>query len=622
MSSKAQIIEEENKVFKDALEKGRITQEQYEEAMRLQRQRLAESQQVQPSKLTTEYLASKQFYEKIGYPEYGGLYAPIELSGYTVAGIKETSEGLQFSLYKKPEGQTGYTRPTQINNIPLEKAGPSKPKPVTPTITLSRIMQREMTPFIENFGKTVEQRLVSPERYVTPITGSPLTPEAHVKLLAEQQQETKTYKTDPLGYFVGKGLEGAGVVAVAVNPAAGFVAATVGAGGYAALSTALTGEFPEGKELKTAFFQTAGFAYGTELLFKGLATVPKIGKYAYTTLGKGAIMSGVGATTGYISSKGDVDEAVKYAVLAGGLTVGLELLPKGIKYVKGKMPVVTGWERESYGPEGWTFKEYKGVIGKSQIQPMPSFIREERMSQFLAQTSQASSYPVNVSATEQTVYGLGGKPYLAILKHQPTVEAGGLMILKQPTYELEKLASMKGNMLKFHIAPVLIGAYQTPATTTNLLSSMSMLTGSGVLYGTTKALSVPDVSQFVSSKSVSKFAPKLATKTAMSLGVSTVQVSSQKSAQIVEQVTGQVSQQKQAAIQKMAFPSMQKTVNVSPTLFPFSFGGGKGKREKGLRGKWIPRTHNVKTWEQQLKDFGLGLKGKSKKKGKRGGKKK
>lgn len=73
------IVEQENIVFKHALDTGKISQAQYNQAMAAQNARLADTKGVpvtaQPSKATTDYLASVQFYGAAGYPQYGGIYA-------------------------------------------------------------------------------------------------------------------------------------------------------------------------------------------------------------------------------------------------------------------------------------------------------------------------------------------------------------------------------------------------------------------------------------------------------------------------------------------------------------------------------------------------------------------
>jgi hypothetical protein len=48
--------------------------------------------------------ASRQFYEKLGYPEYGGKYQPFKIpEGYTVKEVKEDQQGLQVTFQPIPE---------------------------------------------------------------------------------------------------------------------------------------------------------------------------------------------------------------------------------------------------------------------------------------------------------------------------------------------------------------------------------------------------------------------------------------------------------------------------------------------------------------------------------------
>jgi hypothetical protein len=58
-----------------------------------------------PTPLYSTY-RSEQFYEKIGYPQYGGVYEPFTIpEGYKVQAIKETGEGLSVSfMAQMPKG--------------------------------------------------------------------------------------------------------------------------------------------------------------------------------------------------------------------------------------------------------------------------------------------------------------------------------------------------------------------------------------------------------------------------------------------------------------------------------------------------------------------------------------
>lgn len=620
------IIEQENKVFQDAYMKGKISKAQYEQAMAIQRERLADAtvSATEPSRYTTEYLESQRFYEKAGYPQYGGVYAPVAVpEGYKVYSVKESDSGLQFMFVPETSKQTTYTRKeaqTNIERLIAEKQAEPKEFLGTPTQRLTSVMVKEMGPSevflgkvgvaVESFASRTAAKAVDPANYATPIMGIPLTPEAIVK----QRQNIELMRKDPVGYIGGKLLTMGGVIAFVVNPASAFVSAGVGAGIYTGASAVITGEIPDIEEIGKSGIQTAGFVFGTSLLLKGAAAVPKVGKYASTVWGKSAVMGGVGGSVGYFESEGNVEEALKMAAFVGGLTFGIELLPKGVGYVKSKIksvqPVVTGWERTGFGPEGYSFKEYKGVLGKSQIPEMPSFIREERMSQFLVQTSQASSKPVSVTSIEQTVYGTGGKPYIAILKHTPNIEGGGLVILKEPL-ELQRLALLKGSMLKFKIAPALMAAYKEPTLTQKMLSQLGFVVGSSAVFASTKKasklFSVPSVSEFVSTKKLqaSKLSFELSSK------VEQVSVQVPASAQIAEQITGQltqqVTQQRQKQIQKVKFPTYKVPEMSLPSAFFGSSrrGGGKGRKSKGLGVEWFPRRHKVKTWQQQLKTFGI-----------------
>lgn len=625
LQQERQIIEQENKVFQDAYRKGRISKEQYEHAMSIQRERLADAEvsATEPSRHTTEYLESKQYYESAGYPQYGGAYAPLAVpEGHKIFSIKETDEGLQAIFVPSDSKQTTYSRKeaqARIGELVEERRTEPKVFLGTPTQRLTGVMVREMGPsevFFGKVGKSFESfasrtaaKAVDPSNYATPIMGSPLTTEAYIK----KRQETEAFRMDPVGKTAEKLLTMGGAVAFVVSPPSALVSAGVGAGLYTGASVVVTGEIPDIEEIGKSGIQSAGFVLGTGLLLKGAGQLPKVGKYASTVWGKSTIIGGLGGTVGYIESGGKPEEAFKLAAVAGLLTLGIEFLPKGISYAESRIrafqPVVTGWERTGFGPEGYTFKEYKGVLGKSQISGMPSFIHEERMSQFLVQTSQASSKPVSITSIEQTVYGVGGKPYIAILKHTPTVEAGGLVILKEPL-EMSKLLT-KGSMLKFKIAPLLMSAYKEPTLTQKMLRQFGFTVGASSVFASTKKasklFSVPSVSEFVSTKKLQ--AHKLSFELSSKVEQVSVQVpaSAQIAEQVVGQLTQQVTQQRQKATQKLKFPTYKVPSLDVPTAFFGSSrrGGGKGSKSKGLFAEWFPRTHKVKTWQQQLETFGL-----------------
>lgn len=82
------------------------------------------------------------------------------------------------------------------------------------------------------------------------------------------------------------------------------------------------------------------------------------------------------------------------------------------------------------------------------------------------------------------------------------------------------------------------------------------------------------------------------------------------SAQAQRQVLGLTQTQitSQATKQMLGTPAPTPTLTLPKTAFPYyprAGGFGEGKGARGLFGKWFPRTHKVKTWQQQLKTFGL-----------------
>ncbi len=104
-------IDQQNKVFADALANKQITQAQYDEAMRVQNQKKASADasntSIPKAKATSDFVNSQNYYTSIGYPEYGGQYAvPTVPEGYQVTKVEkdQATNSLKFTLapYESP----------------------------------------------------------------------------------------------------------------------------------------------------------------------------------------------------------------------------------------------------------------------------------------------------------------------------------------------------------------------------------------------------------------------------------------------------------------------------------------------------------------------------------------
>lgn len=105
-----QSVTDQNAVFLDAYQKGIINKEQYDAAMVFQKGQMAEARTaptgpaptvIQTDQRTDQYLASMEFYNSIGHPEYGGLYAVPDIpEGFQVTNVTKDADGqLNFEIY-------------------------------------------------------------------------------------------------------------------------------------------------------------------------------------------------------------------------------------------------------------------------------------------------------------------------------------------------------------------------------------------------------------------------------------------------------------------------------------------------------------------------------------------
>lgn len=117
----AQVANREAAVYKDALAKGAISQDEYNTAMGYNDQRLKSGQDMAPSPKTVEYEASQKYYSELGYPQYGGVYKiPTVPAGMEVAKITEKTAadaplaGITPS-YGRPDGRPVDPRSKQLS---------------------------------------------------------------------------------------------------------------------------------------------------------------------------------------------------------------------------------------------------------------------------------------------------------------------------------------------------------------------------------------------------------------------------------------------------------------------------------------------------------------------------
>lgn len=128
--------------------------------------------------------------------------------------------------------------------------------------------------------------------------------------------------------------------------------------------------------------------------------------------------------------------------------------------------MVTGWERTGLGIEGYEFNEITAPKHNipspfESYKEIPSVIVDERASQFITQTARATSSPVGVTATEQTIYGKGGKPWSVIVKHPANPVGGGLTQLVEPS-TITKIPTPMISSLKTKIASQLFASKFVP----------------------------------------------------------------------------------------------------------------------------------------------------------------
>lgn len=269
-----------------------------------------------------QLIKSQMFYKFIGYEKYAGQYEPFTIpEGYKITSIEETPTGLSVQFEQKQQPVAAQATPEGYM-----KAGGKAKLPSLFFSPTTSIQQSPLGKAVADIKTGIKKKAFDPRTDPTSLEVQIFKPifEAAEGVEEFKARETAKFERDPLGYTAGKTLEVTGVIALAINPPAALVSMGIGAGIQTGLSLATTQRLPTVDEATTTMWQSAGFSLVAGKVLKGAAAIPKIGKYAATRLGKTAIMSGIGGTTGYVYSGGDVIEAAKSAALAGGITFGLE----------------------------------------------------------------------------------------------------------------------------------------------------------------------------------------------------------------------------------------------------------------------------------------------------------
>jgi hypothetical protein len=491
---------------------------------------------------------SRQFYETIGYPEYGGKYEPFEIpEGFKVSGIQKTGSGLDItftSTTQQPLSKHEHDLlEMQLRMSPMFSFGRAVYESIRPDIQQKRALEAERVAAKSVSGVSVSDvKVVSYSPYRPGLKREPevfgyskevVTPSYHPSM----KREVEAF---------GVSRSDLGKLPMSVDVSARYSVEDKRAKGLAQQILEFE-PFEFGQELGLNVFgvkdeqrrqqlkeqnimkpvvDVAGknlviFDKPTAFLSGVVAPVENVIYIPFQLAGiqtpsvpqtfsgavvaeAGAAFSGVGGGdtqrlldeygASYVAGSitGDVllsFGAGKAVTWARGTKIGGKLLDPIFKPVdiaekwvskkiyepiKGKVvsfknaiikpkPQLTGWERGGFGTKGYTLKEYRGVVGgespfKSNL---PSVIKDERAEIFMSQASRATSYPVKVTSSEQTVYGIGDKPYIQILKNPPNIIGGGRVVLVEPSLVTKTPMPMISS-LKTKIAPQLMISVAPP----------------------------------------------------------------------------------------------------------------------------------------------------------------
>lgn len=309
-----ELVAFENVVFEDAYKRGIITKEQRDEALALQRKRLADEEGVpvtaQPSPMTTAYLGSKDpFLQKdvgaVILPQHGLIYKgefyQVDVPKHMMITGVERGEPV-VDVVKTAEGEVTTTSTPLTLTFVMD---PSYKPPPVPTEPLFNIPSgftdviESQNPILQSIKKTVSQE--SRARGYAKETGLPVETARQLVIQADLQQT-----------LVKASLVG-GIVSFAVAP----TAAVIGAGTSVAISQAFKGvtkgELLTAEELAFSAGVGATFSVAGSVI-TGAAT-SKFPVLAEQTV-KGAV-SRIGFGTALGASGGAAISATETALMGG-----------------------------------------------------------------------------------------------------------------------------------------------------------------------------------------------------------------------------------------------------------------------------------------------------------------
>lgn len=349
----AQTLLDQRATFQDAYSKGLITKAQYDEAMAFNSQQIAAQQSynlaptsspapvVAVDSRTDEWQESVDFYNSIGKPEYGGIYAKPDIpEGFTVTNVTKNSEGaLEFELYGQP-----------TDNGALDQA-----------IQADQVRKAFM------LGANTRQGTSPSGMNLQQIT-APLSPEDQAAF-NDYQKKTVTASMTDLGLAFAVG------AAPIVAPAVGVAATTIIAGEVASVGIAQGVKIAEGGGVLTLDETLTNAAIGGALSGTGAIAnnALRIGGAGFgnlaarvgvnTAIGAGASAGVEYATTGKVTP----ENVASGAVLGAGIGVAGEALGAGVGFLKGKIGTKGGFDPYSGGGKTTTTEAVNVADDLAQI---------------------------------------------------------------------------------------------------------------------------------------------------------------------------------------------------------------------------------------------------------------
>lgn len=425
-----QLINQQNEVFRLAYERGQISKEQYDEAMRGQRARLSDTKGVpveaQPYKGTTAYLASeKPFFQKdanaVVLPKqgivYGGEFYSVDVpKNMVITGIARGEPVTE--TVTTAEGEFARTSTPLTLSFAMDPTYKAPPVPTDPLLSVPS--GKDFVSALDPTAKGKNTLFAGVEKYQSQEKRA--RQYAHETGLPVETARKMVMQADVQQTLVKAALIG-GVVSFAVSP----TVAAIGAGSSVAISQTVKGvtqgELLTVEELAYAAGIGATFGVGGSQITSAATKAAPI--LAEQTV-KGAVAR-IGFQTGLGAGVGASMSAGQTAILGGSPEQIAESAAKGA-IAGGAIGATFATGTEVYHvAKPWIGRQFEGL--KSKLSPERSMYERVVLD---AQTGKTVSAERGLSMTERVRGVFRPEEAAAFRKTQPlTPDTKGTSILRR-----------------------------------------------------------------------------------------------------------------------------------------------------------------------------------------------